>query len=921
MADGRRKAGSGCLTKRVRARRGGLNLCADPENTDSAAQGRGIIGHVMTEHKYALPVADARAVQLSVAGGKGSSLARLSAAGLPVPAAFVVTTAAYQRFVRENDLEQGIMAALQPVDASQPATLEPASRTIGALITRALMPEAIADEIRQAYADLGGGEQSVAVRSSATAEDLPGMSFAGQQETSLNVRGEQELLIAVKRCWASLWTARAIGYRLKLGLDQRSVSMAVVVQLMVPSDVSGVLFTANPTTGQRTELVINASYGLGEAVVSGEVTPDRLVVDRASLVVKEAVLGDKQVAVRPSDEQGTTTEAVPEDRRGKLALTEQSVRELAELAVRVEKEFGDVPQDLEWAIDDGRYWLLQARPMTGLPPAPLEDVRWEPPIPGTQWVRRQVAENMPEPLSPLFEELYLKHGMELAMDEALVMAGESDLIVDTGLAWYTTVNGYAYLCATTPVNWAGLARSLPALVTARPIRQIFRRAIPYWRDEILPAHLRTVTEWKALDLATASHERLLDGVRELARSEAIYWGSTTLALAVAKNSDLALDRFLSIAVPRSGLSSALFLRGFPSKALDAEAELQAIAEQIRASEKLREIVGATSADRLLDALVASPTGSGVLEKLQRYLDRYGHQVYNLDFAEPTQAEDPLPVLLSLKIYVQQAAVDVRARQAAMAGERESLTQKTARSLDPLRRRLFLKILRWAQGLAPYREEAMFYVGSAWPALRRLALELGRRLAEGGSLPAAEDVFFLQTVELQAASEARATGQPRPDLARLARDRHELREARRRLHPPAAVPPAARWKFGPIDISFAETQKRNVANGPTLSGFAVSPGRVTAPASVILSPADFEKMIPDTILVCPTTNPAWTPLFAQARGLVTDIGGVAAHGSIVAREYGIPAVMGTGNATQRIVSGRMVTVDGDAGVVTLTTRAE
>src|SRR5262249_2958184 len=240
------------------------------------------------------------------------------------------------------------------------------------------------------------------------------------------------------------------------------------------------------------------------------------------------------------------------------------------------------------------------------------------------------------------------------------------------------------------------------------------------------------------------------------------------------------------------------------------------------------------------------------------------------------------------------------------------TQKTARLLDPLRRRLFLKILRWAQGLAPYREEAMFYVGSAWPALRRLALELGRRLAEAASLPAAEDVFFLQRARLQAASEARATGQPRPALARLARDRHELREARRRRHPPAAVRPDARWKFGPIDISFAETQKRNVATGPTLSGFAVSPGRVTAPASVIRSPADFDRMIPDTILVCPTTNPAWTPLFAQAYGLVTDIGGVAAHGSIVAPEYGIPAVMGTGNDTQRIVSGRMVTADGDAG---------
>src|SRR5262249_54433844 len=208
-------------------------------------------------------------------------------------------------------------------------------------------------------------------------------------------------------------------------------------------------------------------------------------------------LGDKRVAVRPSDAQGTTSEAVAEDQRRKLALTDASVRELASLASRVEKEFGDVPQDLEWAIADGRCWLLQARPMTGLPRAPLRDVRWDPPIPGTQWVRRQVAENMPEPLSTLFEELYLQPGMELAMDEALVMAGEADLIVDTGLPWYTTVNGYAYLCATTPVNWAGLARSLPALVTARPVRRIFRQSIPYWRDQILPAHLRTVAEWKA----------------------------------------------------------------------------------------------------------------------------------------------------------------------------------------------------------------------------------------------------------------------------------------------------------------------------------------------------------------------------------------------------------------------------------------
>jgi pyruvate,water dikinase len=180
----------------------------------------------------------------------------------------------------------------------------------------------------------------------------------------------------------------------------------------------------------------------------------------------------------------------------------------------------------------------------------------------------------------------------------------------------------------------------------------------------------------------------------------------------------------------------------------------------------------------------------------------------------------------------------------------------------------------------------------------------------------DDVFYLEAGELLAASGARAAGQARPDLVRSAQERRELREARKRLHPPAAVPPAARWKFGPIDLSGFETQKRNADQGPTLRGFSVSPGRVTAPASVILSPTDFDRMVPDTILVCPTTNPAWTPLFAQARGLVTDIGGVAAHGSIVAREYGIPAVMGTGVATRRMHSGDVITVDGGAGVVTL-----
>lgn len=864
---------------------------------------------------------DSLEATLDLVGGKGASLAKMAAAGLPVPDGFHLTTAAYRLFVEANDLQAAIMDAAAGATSNDPPSLERASEAIRVLFERGAMPAEVVAAIRRAYADLGEGGPAVAVRSSATAEDLPGLSFAGQQETYLNVRGETALLEAMSRCWASLWTARAIGYRLRMGIDQQAVAMGVVVQAMVPSEVSGVLFTANPTTGDRSELVINASFGLGESVVGGHVTPDSYVVNRGDLSVKKTYVGAKESMVVPAEGQGTAVQAVAKTRRTERALSSPLLRRLSELALRVEHLFEGVPQDIEWAVAEGHCWLLQARPMTALQPAQqreLRDVRWEPPTPGSKWVRRQVVENMPEPLSPLFDELYLRDGLEYSAEKMQAAMGVPDAVhelMDRPL--FATVNGYAYIRSNVRMSW----KTVPVLIggMALGIPALFRHGISYWRDEVLPSYLATVEHWKGLDLATSPDEQLLEGVRELARAEAVYWFGATLALGVAKVSDVVLDRFLAIAMPGTGLTSGLFLRGFPSKALEAEAELEAIAERVRDSEKLRALVAATPAQHLLEALESNPLGRPVLDGLRRYLDRYGHQIYSLDFAEPTQAEDPLPVLLSLKAQVQRPGRDVDARRADVAKERDRLVESTMRSLDPLRRRLLRALIRWAQRLGPYREEALFYVGSAWPPLRRMALGLGWRLAKAGSLDAPEDVFFLESGELLKASEARRAGRALPGLARVAQERRALREARKRLHPPAAVPPTYAFKFGPIDLSGRMSQRRNASEGPTLRGFAVSPGRVTAPASVILSAADFAKMQPDTILVCPTTTPAWTPLFAQARGLVTDIGGVAAHGSIVAREYGIPAVMGTGNGTQRITSGQMVTVDGDAGTVTLLER--
>jgi pyruvate,water dikinase len=827
-------------------------------------------------------------------GGKGASLASLAAAGFPVPPGFQVTTAAYRRFVSENHLQRIIDGELVAVAAGTPDALERAANAIRAAFERGVISPDIAAAIGRAYANLGKPGPAVAVRSSATAEDLPGLSFAGQQETFLNVQGEADLLAAVQGCWASLWTPRAIAYRQQMGVPTDGVAMAVVVQEMAPAEISGVLFTANPATGQRGEMVIEATRGLGEGLVGGTVTPDSLVIDRQTL---------------------TETSSSAASTRGPLLLPEPMVRDLVQLGERVEEHAGGVPQDIEWAVAGGRLWLLQARPITNLPDAPLAVVRWESPEAGATWVRRQVVEHMPEPLSPLFAELYLKIGLDASIKAATAAMGMGDLFARLfDGPFFTTVNGYGYSRG----NFALTRQTAPLLARAMFVgpRWLFRQGVEHWRDDGLPAYLATIARWQDVDPAIASDAALLRGVRELTTADAVYWFAAAIAIGTAKVSDWILDGTLQVLAPDRGLHSGLFLRGFPSKTLEAEADLDAIARRVRASDELREVVVAAPAEGLLDTLPRTPEGEQLRRDLDRYFARYGHQIYNLDFVAPTLIEAPLPVLLGLKALVREPGTSALERQAQVARERDRVTEETAESFDPVRRFVFRHMVRWAQKYAPYREDALFYVGAAWPMVRRFAHELGRRLTEAGTLDAADDIYSLESGEIEEAIAARAAGEERSDLARLAGDRRALRERQKRLHPPAAVPPTSGMRIGRFDFSERETQRRNDPNATTLRGFAVSPGRVTAPVSVILSPADFAQMEPGTILVCPTTTPAWTPLFAQARGLVTDIGGILAHGSIVAREYGIPAVMGTGNATQRIANGQQITVDGTAGTVTL-----
>ena len=311
----------------------------------------------------------AEGLTLAVAGGKGANLARLIRGGFPVPGGFVVTTGAYHAYVEFNELGAFSLEAVQGLPVDDPAALEAASQAIRSTFAAGKLPPELASALREAYAALD--RPTVAVRSSATAEDLPGLSFAGQQDTYLNVRGEEALLEAVVDCWSSLWTARAIGYRARNAIPQDDLALAVVVQEMVQSETSGVIFTANPVDGKRTEMVIEATLGLGEALVSGQVEPDRYLVEAASGRIVSKTLGAKSVAIHSQAGGGTVRRehTLAEEAAAQQALPDESITELAQAGRRIAGFLGS-PQDVEWAWAGGKIHILQSRPITSLFPLP-----------------------------------------------------------------------------------------------------------------------------------------------------------------------------------------------------------------------------------------------------------------------------------------------------------------------------------------------------------------------------------------------------------------------------------------------------------------------------------------------------------------------------------------------------------------------
>ena len=850
-------------------------------------------------------------------GGKALTLAKLLKVGLPVPRGMVLSTCAYREFVDSNDLHRKIAELSIPDAQSRSLVFENGEQQITKLFENGTLPNSVMNRLSEAY-ELIGANGPVAVRSSGTAEDLELSSFAGQHRTFLNVVGIDALVQAVVGCWASLWSSTAMAYRYRLGLRPGEVAMAVVIQEMVPSEVSGVAFTADPTSGNKSKIFVNASFGLGEALVSGKVNPDLFVIDRETQEIVEYKIHNKLIKVIPNDKGGVSVIDVGADKKSTASMTSADLQRLTRLALQTEAAIGNKPQDLEWALSEGEIHILQSRPITSLPPIPTDDVKWDPPDENALILRHQLVEHIPGPVCTLFEETYLRVGLQEAWGRNLAKNYPKTYRFEHSQPpWsfivHPTVNGYAYKRVGTPKPPPGVKprRNLKNPWIRRLLwwRAMFRqreRWLNKWKNQALPTYNEIRRKWEPVDETKLESNQLLNVIWLLARCEADHWfNGIYFGVALTRNHEIRLNQFFEKFAKEEGFVSSQLLTGFDSYALRAQRDLFDMAKSIRSHESLFRSVLREGPTRFRKTL-EQEANPGILKGLEKHITTYGKQIYTLDFVEPTPVEDPSPIYENLFALVIDDEYDFYEQQSNLKNHRQEAIRRISSHFGPVRRLQFHRLLRRAQRDYHLREEALFYLGHVWPTLRRMALELGRRLVNHGHLEYVDDIFYLNTGEISSAIDMYGRSSTRQlDLKKKSKSRKLLRESRKFLTPPLRIGRDPNFPDPPTQEDF----------GPNLfKGSAVSPGVVEAQACVICDTKEFGSMKPGAILVCPTTTPAWTPLFPHATGLVTDIGGLLAHGSIVAREYGIPAVLGLGDATRKIKTGDLLTVDGDAGTV-------
>jgi pyruvate,water dikinase len=889
---------------------------------------------------FTMPLGAVRLKDLPCAGGKAAHLGEMIAAGLPVPAGFVVTTDACKRFMQSDPRIGDWLERLEGCDARDPAALRAAAEEVRRQLSAIPLPGEVADAIAAAMAPEPGGAR--AVRSSATVEDLPEASFAGQHDSFLNVPGGEAVLGAVKRCWLSLFSERAISYRMRKGVAPGRAQMAVIVQQLIDADAAGVMFTKDPAGGDSDSIFIEAAFGLGEAVVQGKVAPDRVEVSRSGLRVVRRDTGLKRMQIVAAKE-GVCEQLLAAEKAGAPVLEDETASRLAGLGLEVERVLGG-PLDIEWGVRGKEIWLLQARAVTA-----LQQGR------GTSFEERQVwtnanaGEALPDVVTPmtwslvqsligyLLDSLFRDCGFRMKHEQAI------------GL-----IAGRVYFNFNTMCALGRLGRHVPGLrnrsmesllgghqdtmIALKQIRiseaDLPRIEIRRWKAAVrLPVvmlhflfysprrgravvdKIRRINEDLArVEPGSLSDGELLAAIRGSFAPEAMIGfnviGELLGAVGFFFFYNLLLFNLCEQWFAPEGRSTANRLLAGVGGLDDAAAghELWLLAEEAAREPEIKSVLlGERTFPAFASRLEGCRGGRAFRERWDAFMHRRGHHARGeLELFAPRWSECPDLVLDMVRGYVE--AINAGhpgpiVRQEALAGERVALANRCVGGLkNPLKRAIFPFVLYRAQQGGGVRENLKSELIRFFAFLRRFLLEMGRRLAARGRLADENDMFFLEIEELQSGSLL----EPGTDLRALIAGRRALYEQNVKITPPAVIV----GRFDPRTF-VPEAVDRGTK---VFHGLGVSAGTVTGRARVILRSDANERVQPGEILVAPFTDPGWTPYFVAAAGIVMDLGGMLSHGSIVAREYGIPAVVNVGPATQIIRTGQWIEVDADRGVV-------